>query len=482
MSDGDINGNGSLEEGDDYTFDVSKGHGTVRENKFCIVCAKRAKLGEEVNGHRDPGLSKIKFQSDSKTVCTPRCPGYAGHIPLPHLRKGSDFARWRSSTALVETEMQTGDVYDDATSDDIPLLLDGGMGNQQNLNYRNSEELNVISHCHFKLPSRSQATAKAKQKLIIATVLCLFFIAGEVAGGYLSHSLAIMSDAAHMLSDFAGFCVSLFSIWMSSKKPKKKFNYGYLRAEALGALFTLMILWCVTAILVWLAVNRLADTDSFEVEHDPMIIVAICAVVFNIILGLLLNGVPHIHGHSHGGSSHNHSHNRGAESHHDEEKHINVRAALIHVMGDLIQSIGVLISSIIIKLFPSAKIADPICTLLFSVIVMCTTATVFRDTVLILMESHPRSRNYDDIHDSLANMKHVVKIHDLRVWSLTVDQIALTVHLAVNPADSKLKEQILQEATNMLKRKFKIYTTTIQIEDFQAQIMNNCGTCNTIID
>ena len=83
-----------------------------------------------------------------------------------------------------------------------------------------------------------------------------------------------MSDAAHMLSDFASFCVSLFSIWLGSKGAKASYNFGYSRAEALGALVTLMIIWAVTGVLVWLAANRIASPDSFDVEPDPMMVVA----------------------------------------------------------------------------------------------------------------------------------------------------------------------------------------------------------------
>ena len=95
-----------------------------------------------------------------------------------------------------------------------------------------------------------------------------------MAGGYLSHSLAIIGDAAHMLGDFASFCIALFSIWMGSKNPKSNFNYGYQRAEALGALLILMIIWFVTGVLVWLAGKRIADPTSFEVDPNPMMVVA----------------------------------------------------------------------------------------------------------------------------------------------------------------------------------------------------------------
>ena len=186
-------------------------------------------------------------------------------------------------------------------------------------------------HCHAPVQQDRQHANLAKRKLAIALGLCLLFICGEIVGAYLSGSLAIVSDAAHMFSDFASFLISLLAIHLGSRAPSKRFTFGLLRAEALGALFTVMIIWLASGVLLVLAIHRLQNGD-FQVEPDPMIAVAITAVIFNIVLGLLLNGVPHGHGHSHGGES-KHSHAEG------DEKHINLRAAFIHVLGKIFQSI-----------------------------------------------------------------------------------------------------------------------------------------------
>ena len=192
-----------------------------------------------------------------------------------------------------------------------PLLFDGNCSQYSCETGNTSSTAGEQLHCHCaNMPAERMAAAKAKKKLLLSTILCIFFIAGECFGGYISHSLAIMADAAHMLSDFTSFCISLLSIWISGRKPKKSFNYGYLRAEAIGALLTLMLIWFVTGILLWLAGNRLVYPDSFTVEPDPMMIVASCAVGFNIVLGFLLHGVPH--GHSHG---------------HSDQPHINIRGS-----------------------------------------------------------------------------------------------------------------------------------------------------------
>ncbi len=337
---------------------------------------------------------------------------------------------------------------------------------------------NMEFHCHAPNDeaSRRVHTAKAQKKLIMACGLCLLFIAGEVTGGYLSGSLAIMSDAAHMFSDFASFLISLLAIRLAMRRPSKRFTFGLYRAEVLGALMTIVIIWFVTSILLYLSIHRLV-TDDFEVNPDPMIAVATCAVFFNIALGLLLRGQHH--GHSHGNK---HSHlveeeinivNPAAD-----QEHINIRAALIHVLGDLIQSIGVLISSVIIKLWPEYKRADPVCTVLFSIIVFATTIKILKDTLAILLESNT-DEDYDAIFNALFNLDHVVKVHDLHIWSLTTDQKLVTVHLAVD-ASTPSSDKVLQEALQLLRGKFKIHKTTVQVEEYKASVMNDCEQCQFV--
>jgi zinc transporter 2 len=156
-------------------------------------------------------------------------------------------------------------------------------------------------------------------------------------------------------------------------------------------------------------------------------------------------------------------------------EHINVRAALIHVLGDLLQSIGVLISSIIIKYKPEYKVADPICTVIFAIIIFCTTITILRDTLKILMEGLPSGISYDLIRKDLLNINGVINVHDLKIWAVTVNQIAGMVHIvAENPGN---RDMILAKATKILKNKHNLVRTTIQIEDHNPVILDTCNMC-----
>ena len=155
-----------------------------------------------------------------------------------------------------------------------------------------------------------------------------------------------------------------------------------------------------------------------------------------------------------------------------------MRAALIHVLGDFLQSVGVLISSIIIKVKPEYKIADPICTILFALIVFMTTLTILRDTLRILMEGSPNGRAYDSIKKDLLKINGVSNLHDLQIWSLTIDKIAVMVHLEV-PKENVMKEKVLVEASLMLKNRHGVNKSTIQIDE-ENPYFERCTRCQEI--
>ncbi|XP_063694585.1 proton-coupled zinc antiporter SLC30A2-like isoform X2 [Bolinopsis microptera] len=331
-------------------------------------------------------------------------------------------------------------------------------------------------HCH-EIEEDKDNRNKARNQLMIASIVCLLFMVGEIVGGYIANSLAIMTDAAHMLSDFSSFCISLFALWVAKKPATRNMSLGWYRAEVMGAVSSVLIIWVLTGVLVYLAIQRMIHKE-FEIDADTMLITAACGVLVNVVMGVLLHQGGH--GHSHGGGGHGHSHGGGGHGHSHgatktEQENINVRAAFIHVLGDLIQSLGVLVAAFLIKFNPTWSLADPICTLVFSVIVLFTTLTIMKDAVHVLMEGVPNNINYKMMEDDLKELSGVVAIHNLHVWSLTLDKSALAVHLAIDPNTST--QELLKEANRLLKKKYRISHCTIQIEFYQRAIMENCKKC-----
>ncbi|XP_032744119.1 zinc transporter 2 isoform X2 [Rattus rattus] len=232
--------------------------------------------------------------------------------------------------------------------------------------------------------------------------------------------------------------------------------------EILGALLSVLSIWVVTGVLVYLAVQRLISGD-YEIKGDTMLITSGCAVAVNIIMGLALHqsGHGHSHGHSHEDSS-------------QHQQNPSVRAAFIHVVGDLLQSVGVLVAAYIIYFKPEYKYVDPICTFLFSILVLGTTLTILRDVILVLMEGTPKGVDFTTVKNLLLSVDGVEALHSLHIWALTVAQPVLSVHIAI--AQNVDAQAVLKVARDRLQGKFNFHTMTIQIESY-SEDMKSCQEC-----
>jgi zinc transporter 2 len=367
---------------------------------------------------------------------------------------------------------------------------------------------------------------KTQRKLLFALVVAFLFMFVEIAGGIWAHSLAIITDAAHLLSDVSGFAVSAAAAYYAAKRSHQHFSYGYHRIEVLGALASVLSVWLVTGILLWEAVGRVLHPSP--VDGKIMTIIALLGVVVNIALMSILG----VHGHSHGGGHSHSGHSHGAaehaehshfhrdgdhgelsgsaaeEGHHHaaeelssspssihnhtlphQESHnhthththspgsnINIRGAVIHVIGDLVQSIGVAIAGALIWYHqddPRWALADPICTFLFAALVLGTTFAILKDIGDILMERAPRGgKGPTEILKDLIEIEGVKEVHDLHLWSLTPGIPLLCAHVATaaaaNPAE------VLRKVTSYCRIELGIEHTTIQMVDGDGEACT-CG-------
>ncbi|KAL3512863.1 hypothetical protein ACH5RR_025580 [Cinchona calisaya] len=366
--------------------------------------------------------------------------------------------------------------------------------------------------CGFSDTKTSSERSVSMKKLWIAVVLCIVFMSVEVVGGIKANSLAILTDAAHLLSDVAAFAISLFSIWASGWEANPRQSYGFFRIEILGALVSIQMIWLLAGILVYEAIVRLIHGTG-EVQGFLMFLVSAFGLVVNIIMALVLghdhgHGHAHDHGHhGHGKKDHNddhmhthevsitghHHHHEGNVTHgehshahesgHNEplldkscsesehksnaggkkkQRNINIQGAYLHVLGDSIQSIGVMIGGGIIWFKPEWKIVDLICTLVFSVIVLGTTIKMLRNILEVLMESTPREIDATRLERGLCGMDEVVAIHELHIWAITVGKVLLACHVKIKPeADA---DMVLDKVVGYIRREYNISHVTIQIE------------------
>lgn len=353
----------------------------------------------------------------------------------------------------------------------------------------------IYTHCHVQANDDEKAATKvdksARRRLIAASIICLVFMIGEVAGGILSNSLAIATDAAHLLTDFASFMISLFAIWLGSRPASRKMSFGWYRAEVIGALLSVLMIWFITGLLVYLAIERIRTGLDFEIDSFVMVVTASAGLLVNIIMAIALNVDGH--GHSHGFHGHSHGHGHGHDHDHDHEedcehehiakvdggagrgrKNINVRAAFIHVIGDFFQSLGVLIAALVIHFYPNYTIIDPICTFVFSAIVLITTINIIRDAINVLMEGIPDGINFIEVRETLQDLPGVIRVHNLRIWSLSLDKIAISTHLVIDK--TKTPSQALKMANDRLKKTHNFFEVTIQVEEYRED-MRDCEHC-----
>jgi len=190
-------------------------------------------------------------------------------------------------------------------------------------------------HCHAD--RYSGMNKKATRQLLIATSLCFTFMITEAVGGYISNSIAVLTDAAHLCTDLFAFVVSIASLAVAARPPSKTMSFGWKRAEVIGALISVVLIWIITAILVDLAIDRLLNPD-YQINAPVMVGTSAAGIIINIIMGCALN-----------------QDSVGK----DEKVNINVRAAFIHVLGDLIQSIGVFSAALVIYMRVSACAVHP---------------------------------------------------------------------------------------------------------------------------
>ncbi|ORZ16824.1 cation efflux family-domain-containing protein [Lobosporangium transversale] len=349
-------------------------------------------------------------------------------------------------------------------------------------------------------------TERDQRRLKIAVALCGTFFIIELLGALWSDSLALLSDSFHLLSDIVSFAISLAAIYLSHRPSTAVHTFGYHRAEVLGALFSIFLIWGLTLALVVEAYDRIRN--PININGKTMAIIAGLGVFVNIILMFVLgghhhhHGDDHEHGHSHGfghshthqghvplqavgehdhdldplthkshshhehdhDHSHSHSHDHGHSNHH-HHVNLNITAATLHVLGDLLSSIGVLISSLFITFFPDWTYLDPICTFVFSILVIGTTLGVFKRSVSILMESVPRGMDSEEIKEAICDVPGVLEVKTLYVWSLTIGQAALAGEIYLQPEIKDLRKAaaIVTTVRRMIKKRYGIKKCTIQV-------------------
>jgi cobalt-zinc-cadmium efflux system protein len=285
-------------------------------------------------------------------------------------------------------------------------------------------------HSHGLAPD---ARARNRRAFGVALALVGGFTVVELAAGLLAGSLALLADAAHMLSDTGSLGLAFFAAWLSSRPATPRRSFGFRRAEILAALFNGVTLVAVSIWIFVAAVGRLDEPPG--VPGGWILAVGVAGLAVNAVAARVLMRA-------------------GSES-------LNVRAALSHVLADLLGSTGVIAAGLIV-LATGWRYADPIAALAIGLLVLVSSWRILRESIGILLEETPPGIDAEEVGRALASPEGVVEVHDLHIWTITSGFPALSAHVLVAPGGDC--HGVRRELERLLHQRFGLDHTTLQVE------------------
>lgn len=268
--------------------------------------------------------------------------------------------------------------------------------------------------------------------MAIGVLLNVGFVIVEAVFGLISGSLALLADAGHNASDVLGLLLAWGADYLARRPPSRKYTWGLRRSTIYAALVNAVLLLVACGGILWEAWHRFAEPQP--VAGPTMIVVAFIGVVINTLTALLF-----------------------VRGHHDA----NIRGAFLHMAADAAISLGVVVAGIAILVTGLAWI-DPAISILITLVIVVGTWGLFRESVDLALDAVPRGINIDAVEAALADLPGVVEMHDLHVWGMSTSESSLTVHLMV--AEGVDHRQVLKAAEDVLRERFQIAHTTIQLE------------------
>jgi cobalt-zinc-cadmium efflux system protein len=270
------------------------------------------------------------------------------------------------------------------------------------------------------------------QALRSGLVIVLGFAVVEAVGGWWADSLALLGDAGHMFSDAAALAMAAVASHLAGQPPSSRNTFGLERAEVVAALINGVFMLLVVVAIAWHAIERLQQ--PVPVAGGTVILIATIGLIINIILALKLHG---------------------------SEQSLNVRAAMLHVIGDLLGSVAALAAGTVILLTGWTPI-DPLLSLFICVLIVISSVRLLRDVLHVIMQSVPPDIRVADVEKAMLEVDTVVSIHDLHIWTLTGGKVVLSAHVMMT--DLPNWEAVLAELQQCLEHRFDIVDVTLQPE------------------
>ena len=280
-----------------------------------------------------------------------------------------------------------------------------------------------------------------QRDLLIALAITLLMMVVEIIGGLLSNSLALLSDAGHMLTDNLAILLSFFAIKFAGMPANERKTFGFYRLEILAAFVNGVVLVLLSIIIIYQAYLRMVHPQP--VHGSMMLVVAFIGLVANVIGALFL--IKHSHA------------------------SLNIRAAYLHILGDALSSVGVVIGGVII-FYTGWYLIDPILSILIALVIIYGSWSLVRESVNILLEAAPAHINIDAIADEIAKIKGVKEAYHIHLWTITSGVYSLSAHVIIDDQLVSSSRAVVDEIRSLLLRKFNVLHCTLQLE---------CDKCDT---
>ena len=291
------------------------------------------------------------------------------------------------------------------------------------------------NHDGEKDGGQHRAQHRLQGKFRFAVLLTIFVLGIEIVGGILSNSLALLSDAAHVFSDSLSLIMSWLAIYLSTRPATSSRTYGYHRTEVFAAFINGVSLIAISGWIFYEATQRFIEPEP--VKSKEMLVVAIIGFIANMAIVWLFHGEGH--------------------------KSLNVRSAVLHVIGDALASVGVIVGGVVIY-WTGWFVVDPILSCGIGIIILIGSFRVTKEAVHILLEASPKHADAHKVAACINAIDSVKDVHDMHIWSLCSNYLALSTHVSIAEDASRSSHELRQEINDKLQTQFSIFHTTIQIE------------------
>ena len=258
----------------------------------------------------------------------------------------------------------------------------------------------------------------------------------EIVGGIYANSLALLSDSAHMMSDVLALGLSITAVYLATRNSNERYTFGFLRFEVLASFLNGLALAIISIGIFIEGIKRIMN--PIEVDLQLIWVVASLGLLVNIVLTIVLIRSTR------------------------KENNLNIKSALWHFLGDLLNSVGVIISAILIY-FTNLTILDPLISMIIGGVILIGGAKIIRESYLILMESVPETYDLDAIRKDISTIEGVEDVHELHLWTITTDHYSLTAHVFLH--DDCQPFTVINNINQLLKDKYNLTHSTVQIEN-----------------